>query len=160
MCLLIFLLFLLMPRCFAMPEILDPIIEVDATGACHVINATIAGKPVVQARHRFRRVPPYLAYNPQAGQLQALHEAVKAGLRAVGVEGPVTFGIDDVLVDVEFYVSDFNKDIDNMAKFLLDALQGPLYTNDRQVMGIRMTKSRVAHGNTCTKICVAKAPLF
>ena len=67
-----------MPRRFAMPEILDPIVKVDATGACHVVNVTIVGEPVAQAHHRFRCVPPYWAYNPQAGQLQALCEAMKA----------------------------------------------------------------------------------
>jgi len=46
-----------------------------------------------------------------------------------------------IVVILDFYLL-FNKaDIDNLAKAVLDGMQGIVYANDRQVWSLRLTKS-------------------
>lgn len=45
-------------------------------------------------------------------------------------------------VDLEFKVQNLNRDIDNMAKSTLDALQGICYKNDLQIYKLTMLKTK------------------
>lgn len=45
-------------------------------------------------------------------------------------------------VELEFKVQNLNRDIDNMAKSTLDALQGVCYKNDLQIYKLILTKAK------------------
>lgn len=47
-----------------------------------------------------------------------------------------------IQVELEFKVQNFNRDIDNMAKATLDALQGICYKNDMQIYKLTMIKTK------------------
>lgn len=47
-----------------------------------------------------------------------------------------------IQVELEFKVQNLNRDIDNMAKATLDALQGICYKNDMQIYKLTMAKSK------------------
>jgi Holliday junction resolvase RusA-like endonuclease len=87
-------------------------------------TATLAVEPVPKGRPRFGQGH---AYTPE--RTEVFENAVRWLLRQQ--HPPKLEG--DVAVDVTFWVRRMDSDGDNFAKAFLDAAQGILYANDRQV---------------------------
>jgi len=47
-------------------------------------------------------------------------------------------------------------DVDNLLKFILDALSGILYRDDRQIVSVRAVKRRSKVATGITKVTIAK----
>ena len=135
-----------------MPEV------VDLTGDDHV-SFEILGNPPPQPRMRRGR---YGLYNPGNKQTAAFRNQVKALVPAT-VHGPVFAAGVSLTVVLKFYRRRPNKDfqgnnrlgmlkalipffrpvvpdIDNLAKFVLDGMNGLVYADDRQVVHLSVYK--------------------
>jgi len=94
------------------------------------IRFTVLGEPVAKARPR---VGNGHAYTPEATRTweQAVGWAALQARGAAGIAEPVA---GPVAVTMEFRVSEGSRaDIDNLAKAVLDALNGIIYADDSQV---------------------------
>jgi Holliday junction resolvase RusA-like endonuclease len=62
-----------------------------------------------------------------------------------------------VKLDIHFMLGGrMNRDIDNMSKFVLDALEAVAYNNDAQVCDMHAIKSLVIAGTACTVVTVSQ----
>jgi Holliday junction resolvase RusA-like endonuclease len=104
-----------------------------------VIELTIQGEPIAMMRPRLGREH---TYNPQ----KKLKERVRWELRTLWPSPPIK---GNVGINLIFQVSKRNKDLDNMVKFMLDAMEGIVFKNDRQVSEIYARKEA---GEPCTLI--------
>ena len=86
------------------------------------------------------RARPYL-YDPNKRAKDQLRATVKAALEQFGVADFPVYTQQQLKLQVEYHmVNPSSKDIDNMIKFLQDALEGVLYDNDRNVWSVHATK--------------------
>ena len=130
-----------------MPEIQD-VVVVTTMGDDEIdsVSFTIVGKPAVQNGWKMAWKKPFrqpFLYDPKKGEKAALRAAVKAALRELTRAQLPVFRGDGCAVSVNFKIHQshvFNKDLDNLAKFLLDALEGALFDNDKWVMSLLLTK--------------------
>jgi Holliday junction resolvase RusA-like endonuclease len=122
-------------------------------GSTGRVDFTILGEPRVQNgwRVRWRGVPFPRVYDPRAREKTLLRKEVKRAL----VEGgddlpPPTFPIHLKLkVRIKFYAaSGHNKDLDNMTKFLLDALEGAIYADDKCIVEMHLSKEQSPQART------------
>lgn len=128
-------------------------------GSPDEVSLTIKGPPGVQngwkMAHRGMRSKPVI-YDPRKAMKSTLRSAIRNALRQLGErvfpffrDGPlkmcIIFGMNNIL----------SKDIDNMAKFLLDSLQGALYSNDRFVVSTLISKVP-SHGEEYTIVSISK----
>ena len=104
-----------------------------------MIELTIQGEPIAIMRPRLGRGH---TYNPQ----KKLKERLKWLIRTIWYTPPLE---GDVGINLIFQVSKKNKDLDNMVKFILDAMEGIVFKNDRQVASIYARKES---GEPCTII--------
>lgn len=101
----------------------------------------VVGECVPQPRIRGRTIPRQgnrtIYYDPAQKKRSAWSEAVRSALLEVGVtDFPIFPGYHRTLklkVTVTFHVNNLLKDVDNMLKFVLDGMQGTVYSNDRDV---------------------------
>ena len=114
----------------------------------------IGGPPLVQQRLRvafLRFIHPRL-YDPSGRSKRALKRAVRNALVNVGNDDFPVFQNSVLEVQVTFFVSNPNKDIDNLAKFLLDALEGVIYSNDRLIWDLVAKKRILGHPLQFTRV--------
>ena len=115
------------------------------------VTIVIEGRPRPQKRPR---VYGQRTVDPSAGEKQAfLLLALPHRPEAVAdYTGPVT-------VDLTFGYTDLigSADIDNLAKFVLDALNGWFYHDDRQIVTLHAAK--VAVDRDCTTVTITYAAL-
>jgi Holliday junction resolvase RusA-like endonuclease len=104
-----------------------------------MFELTIQGEPIAMMRPRLGRGH---TYNPQ----KKLKERVRWEIRTLWPAEPLT---GDVGINLIFQVGKKNKDLDNMVKFILDAMEGIVFKNDRQVSEIYARKES---GDPCTLI--------
>lgn len=139
-----------MPRVsFRMPIFFE---SVDAmivtTGPKTTVSLCVAGEPIAQPRIRFRRILRafrVIPYDPSYRQKMAFRAEVARAINDVGASVFPLFGSTFKLkVTVTFHVFDARKDIDNLLKFFLDAIQGVVFKNDSMVFEIVATKVRVS----------------
>ena len=121
------------------------------TNAMTSVSLSIFGEPVSQPRWRYHlmprlRVPKWVkvvTYNPATREKSAFRLAVSNALVQVGATTfPIFADRVKVKVKVTFHVINVQKDIDNLLKFLMDALQSIFYNNDNMVYCVVATKIR------------------
>lgn len=110
----------------------------------HSYRFTVPGLPVPKGRPRVGRTGTYTPARTKAHEKLIWSYALKAGVRCL--TGAVT-------VWCEFHVPDPNKaDADNLAKSVLDALNGTAYLDDRQVHELNVRKYR--SDDPRTEVCI------
>jgi Holliday junction resolvase RusA-like endonuclease len=116
---------------------------VDSLMADDTLYLRLWGEPIAQPRPRARRAAlgRIIVYDPSTRFKAAAHLLVGASLDEIGVrDRPVFVSGRSVKVTVHFHTGDNRKDIDNLLKFTLDVLQGPVYSDDRFVVEVRAHK--------------------
>ena len=112
-----------------------------AGGKC--LEFTILGEPVAQNRWhiRWRGLTFPIMYDPLAIEKKALNNAIKQALMEIDEPHPM-YQQQRIRVDVVLHLCNAtSKDLDNMAKFLLDALQGVCYNDDKFIFELCLSKS-------------------
>jgi len=106
------------------------------------IYFTMQGPPAVQQRVRAFSVNGRLTfYDPSQRAKRAFKEAIRQAMLQFGISTFPFFSDEKkVKVTAIFGVSNEAKDVDNMLKFLLDAIQDVVYTNDNMVYKLVGTK--------------------
>ena len=109
-----------------------------------MVEITIPGIPVAQPRPRGRLVSGRIVvFNPATREMTTFRRSIRQCLVELAV---AVFPMFDIAVSLEvkaiFFVSNMRKDVDNMLKFVLDALQGVLYPDDRIIVTIEAKKVR------------------
>lgn len=121
------------------------------TNAKTSVSLSIFGEPVAQPRWRYHLMPKLIVpnflkvvpYNPADKEKKAFKMAVSTALAQVGATTLPLFGNDvKVKVKVTFHVFNVQKDIDNLLKFLMDALQSIFYKDDNMVYCVLAMKIR------------------
>ena len=104
---------------------------------------------------RSRRQP--VVYDPKKQAKNSLREAVRCAFKELdnNIDFPV-FQMSRLQLSVSFYlVNSGGRDIDNMVKFLQDAIEGVVFDNDKFVYEIQAYKYEAAYGNEATTVKVA-----
>jgi Holliday junction resolvase RusA-like endonuclease len=116
------------------------------------ISFEILGRPPVQngwkmAWKRFKG-HPYL-YDPKKREKMALRTAVKAAVRELTRAQLPVFRNTLLSASVVFHIEDImGKDLDNMAKFLNDALEGAIMDDDKFVVQLFLSKIPVGQNES------------
>jgi Holliday junction resolvase RusA-like endonuclease len=111
------------------------------------------GTPEVQERPRFRRRYGHpVVYDPSARWKQDYTDAAKEALKDLDVEDFPIFKHTRLMVLVSFEIRNQAKDIDNLLKFILDALQDIVYDNDRNIYKVIACKKLVTRDEEKTRI--------
>jgi Holliday junction resolvase RusA-like endonuclease len=114
------------------------------------LSFEIIAEPQAQQRPRLRwrgiRIPRL--YDPSANAKRTWKMALKEALRELDIHAdamPVfgeAGGVEPIHVNLVFMWSQPDqKDLDNMIKFVLDAYEGLLYTNDKKIYSITSKKA-------------------
>ena len=116
----------------------------DANGASQTstVHLDIGGEPLAQPRHRVRRLSNHrvVFYDPAAAAKSRLRRMIRLALEEIGVSTFPFFNRQKLSVNVTFVVSDTRKDIDNLLKYILDAMNQVVYNDDRTVCVVNMKK--------------------
>ena len=105
-----------------------------------VISFRIMGTPQAQARGRSRILPGgrIIVYDPMKKTRDKLTLAMKESLEAAMVEQlsthdnlPFFEDGNKVTMNCCFYIKDMRKDLDNLLKFLMDAMKDAIYVDDK-----------------------------
>jgi Holliday junction resolvase RusA-like endonuclease len=124
------------------------------------IYIDVQGTPIAQQRPRVRFLPLIrapLIYDPSQRLKRAYQSAVIQSLAQLGVHNFPIFPDQRALklgMSVVFYVHNMNKDIDNLLKFVLDALQGAICANDRVIWEVTAKKVHVANNDQFTQLVI------
>jgi crossover junction endodeoxyribonuclease RusA len=94
---------------------------------------TVPGEPVPKARPRVTGARAYTPARTRQHERLIWVHALQAGVRPVAL-GPVGMTIDFWLTRPD------RSDLDNLAKTVLDALNGTAYADDRQVVELHLFK--------------------
>ena len=107
-----------------------------------VLSLEVTGAAVAQPRHHVSRLRNrLLVFDPASSAKRILRNATKQALEEVGVStqaAPIFGPGDKVKLTIEFYVDRSNKDMDNLLKFVMDAMSTVVYSDDRIVEVVNM----------------------
>jgi len=120
-----------------------------SSGGGKVLNITIEGDPTPQSRPRFRRIGKFVStYDTLSKKKKELGEVIKSQIKMKPIESPITMmltfhmpipksikGIEENDVHVK------RPDIDNLAKYVLDMLNGIAYKDDNQIFELNLLKT-------------------
>ena len=143
------------------PPVIDNVIVGGTDQFTHSAAFTIFGEPVAQngwsIRWRGLRVP--IIFDPLARHKRALRQAIRDALTDVVDlhDGNVLIAPSQALrLVVTFHLGRYlgSKDLDNMAKFLLDSLEGVLYANDTFIVELMLVKKESLVPSTDVGIAV------
>jgi Holliday junction resolvase RusA-like endonuclease len=99
------------------------------------IDFLVLGEPKVHNGWKVKRrgIPYPRIYDPRAREKKALRSALKRAMADAGMPHPPAFPLVALRrVSVHyFYGAAHDKDLDNMTKFLGDAMEGAIFPNDR-----------------------------
>jgi Holliday junction resolvase RusA-like endonuclease len=98
-----------------------------------------------------------LIYDPSQRLKRAYRGAVIQSLAQLGLRNFPIFPDQSDLklgMSVVFYVHNMNKDIDNLLKFVLDALQGAIYANDRVIWEVTVKKVHIVSNDQFTQLVI------
>jgi Holliday junction resolvase RusA-like endonuclease len=139
--------------------VISPADVYDNGGHVKECNFVIGGRAPVQNGWkcflRSRRQP--VVYDPKKQEKNSLREAVRYAFKELdnNINFPV-FQMSRLQLSVSFYlVNSAGRDIDNMVKFLQDAIEGVVFDNDKFVYEIRAYKHEAPYGNEATTVKVA-----
>lgn len=149
---------------------IDDVMEVTSAGGKASLSFTVVGDPPVQERAKMAHKGPYVAhmYDPSKGEKRAFATKAREAMAAMGVPTVVTTGryyfkdYTEVALEAVFFLPrplnhytgkgerkrvrddavDYpqRKDVDNLLKFVMDALQGILYSNDNCLTKVTIIK--------------------
>lgn len=122
----------------------------------NVLNITIEGDPTPQSRPRFRRIGKFVStYDILSKEKKELGAVIKCKIKMSPIETPITMmitfhmpipkslkGISENDVHVK------RPDIDNLAKYVLDMLNGIAYKDDNQIFELNLLKTYSKHSRT------------
>jgi Holliday junction resolvase RusA-like endonuclease len=135
----------------------DAIIASTSTNDHPTIYLDIQGPPMAQARPRFqwhvaanRGVP--VVYDPSRAMKRACRTACARALMEVGITNFPFFPDGHLHLKVLFFVHNQAKDLDNLTKFVMDALETVVYTNDRDIWEAHIKKVAVGKPDEFTRI--------
>jgi Holliday junction resolvase RusA-like endonuclease len=145
-----------------MPPYLTKKCDADAimagTAPNYTLHLTVSGPPSVQERARIRYQPfagKPRVYDPSRKGKIAFRDAVKASIQDLDfVDVPVFKAGQTLRLNVVFGLTRQGKDVDNLLKFVMDALQGVLYRNDAIVWKSNIEKRTVPKGQEYTHIFI------
>ena len=110
-------------------------------GAPNGISFTIPGEPIAQNgwKVRFRGLPFPVIFDPHSKAKKTLRKAIKQAMQEF--DAPQFPHRNMLNVRVRFFLKRrYPKDLDNMSKFLLDALEGAVYPNDDAIVLLIVSK--------------------
>jgi Holliday junction resolvase RusA-like endonuclease len=108
------------------------------------VSLTILGEPVSQPQtqsYHSQALARVIVIDPAKDQKLAFKKCVRDALEEVGATLPIFDNNVKVMVTATFHVVDTRKDIDNLLKFLLDALTSVVYSNDNMVYSVITTRN-------------------
>jgi Holliday junction resolvase RusA-like endonuclease len=111
-----------------------------------ILHIEIDDEPLVAERARFhflRRSRHTICYDPCRFNKRAVRAACRQALEECGVTGFPFFVNKELKVVVTFFVKNRRKDVDNLLKFILDALQTVAYKNDCCIFDVHAKKKAV-----------------
>ncbi len=154
------------------PPVIDSMMEVDGPDVDETqLTFIIEGEPKVQERHRIawkgilgawrrkKRASPII-YDPSAKDKRDLRLAVKAAMQEIEITSFPYYNADEPLVLELFFFFEVRpnqvfpkkKDLDNMVKYIMDALTGVIYPNDTAIVSLAAEKTFEAHNSTMVSI--------
>jgi Holliday junction resolvase RusA-like endonuclease len=124
------------------------------------IYVTVDGSPPVQARPRIRAGRGGVCfYDPSARSKRAFKRALLQALRELGIyEVPIMRPAFHLRLTVTFFLSNVGKDVDNLLKYLMDALQSIVCANDAIVFKVGMGKEAVDVNSQFTRFEIEELP--
>ena len=119
------------------------------------LDIMVEGEPEVQERPRMSNLGHVHMYDPSSKLKGKYRWAVLKALKGLQLGTyPVFSGeLSEVRITVVFHVNNMLKDVDNLLKFVLDALETIVYANDRTVLQIVADK-HYSPGHGFTTIAV------
>jgi Holliday junction resolvase RusA-like endonuclease len=123
----------------------DALIMCEGPTAPYQIVVQVEGEPRVQERHRIGRVKSggkARMYDPSGPLKKLFKRAVSEALEDIDFtyhDLPLFLGA-GIYLKVDFGVRDMTKDIDNLLKFVMDALKGVVYEDDSHVLEVHGKK--------------------
>ena len=154
------------------PPVIDSMMEVDGPDPDEKqLTFIIEGEPKVQERHRIawkgilgawrrsRRISPII-YDPSIKEKKSLFLAVKAAMQEIEITSFPYFNANEPLVlELTFLFENKpnqlfpkKKDLDNMVKYIMDAMSGLLYHNDTVIVNLAAQKAFEAENSTLVSI--------
>lgn len=138
------------------------IFDADAIIACATttddhptLYLDVGGPPQVQARPRFHwQVPAgrLVVYDPSQAMKRAYRAACARAMMEVGITHFPFFAGQNLHIKVHFYIHNQAKDVDNLLKFVMDALETVVYENDRVICEATLKKVPVEKSDEFTRI--------
>ena len=119
-------------------------IVITTTGNQRSVKFTLLGEPVAQNgwRLRFRGVAAPVMYNLLSRRKRQVKLLMQAAFLQLEEATPLFNGTRiNVSIQFQLRLASTGKDLDNMAKFLLDALEGSVYDNDKFIMDLHLSKA-------------------
>ena len=105
------------------------------------LEIEVRGEPRVQERMRLNNqgIAARL-YDPSARLKTQFKQAVRDALTDLGISAFPFYGHHPITIRFVFGVANMARDIDNLLKFVMDALETVVYGNDRMVVGLVAVK--------------------
>jgi len=103
------------------------------------VDIQVQGEPRVQERTRVNYRVTRI-YDPSTHLKAAFSSSVKAAFTELGVDEYPIFLQPEMKVTIVFGVNSMDKDIDNLLKFVFDALQTIVYGNNRVIVKLDAEK--------------------
>jgi Holliday junction resolvase RusA-like endonuclease len=124
------------------------------------LYATVIGSPAVQARPRMNtRNGRVHIYDPSARSKRAFKRAMRQALQELGIVAfPIFLPTSHLKLKATFFLSNEGKDVDNMLKYLMDALQSVVYGNDAGIYDIETKKVKTNINSQFTRFEIEELP--
>ena len=101
------------------------------------VTIEVQGEPRVQERARLSRIGGVTRiYDPSATLKSKFQRAVRNAFTDLGIHSFPLFEAQPIKITIVFAITNMAKDIDNLLKFVMDALQTVVYVNDRMVVKV------------------------
>jgi Holliday junction resolvase RusA-like endonuclease len=127
----------------------DPMIII--TNTTTTLSLSVLGEPVSQPRSRARRSDVRM-WNPADKKKRAFKAMLREALADVGATPfPLFKNGMKLKVMATFHVFNTRKDVDNLVKFLLDAMEDIVYKNDNWVYSVVAKKIRTTRNREFTE---------
>ena len=130
-------------------------VMVSTGGGTSTIELTIVGEPVAQNgwKLRFRNCSRPFLYDPLRNEKHKLCKEIKAKMMELG-ESEIPFFKNtrlQVSIITHFHTAT-RKDLDNMSKFLQDAMEGALYDDDKWIFRLAVEKHETTSPRTVVSV--------
>ncbi len=126
------------------------------------VDLVILGDPVAQNGWKMRILPAFtssrpILYDPNGHQKNKLRDIIQKELQQLGESIPI-FKNTSLHMNVSFHIrgNASKKDVDNMAKFLLDILEKAIYDNDKWIFDLHLKKTSDLSAKTTISITQAE----